>query len=192
MSIEQITAILALLGTIVTGVLFLWRIFKHINKFTGEQEKIKECLKIIKQEVTPNGGKSIKDTINNLKATVDRIEKRQKISDQRTKASLHHIEHPLFETDKEGRLHWYNEAFKQITLENGSVDGHDWLSIVDEEYRQSVINEVKSCLRMCRKIDIETISISGKGIRFIGYPYKIDHCSHEGFLIHLYISGDKK
>lgn len=187
---DQAAAIATLLGASGTALVAIWRVFKYCRKFLDEQRQIKDHLKVIKQEVTPNGGGSMKDIINNLKSTVDRIETRQKILDQRSKATLHHTSHPLFETDKEGRLTWHNEALKNETLENGSLEGYDWFSIVDEHYREEFITEIKSCLRMCRKIDIETVSVNGCTIRFVGFPYKTGSSVHEGFLIHLFKVGE--
>lgn len=190
LSQDQAAAIATLSGALGAALVSLWRIFKYCRKFLDEQAQIKDHLKIIKQEVTPNGGGSMKDTINNLKYVVDRIEVRQKILDQRSKATLHHTSHPLFETDKDGRLTWYNEALREQTLENGSLEGHDWFSIVDEDAREAFITEIKSCLRMCRKIDIETVSVNGCLIRFVGFPYKVGNSSHEGFLVHLFKVGE--
>lgn len=187
---DQAAAIATLIGACIPFFVGIWRVIKYLRKFLDEQRQIKDHLKVIKQEVTPNGGGSMKDIINNLKLAVDRIEIRQKILDQRSKATLHHTDHPLFETDKEGRLTWYNEALRDQTLENGSLEGHDWFSIVDEDSREAFITEVKSCLRMCRKIDIETISVNGCTIRFVGFPYKVGNSNHEGFLIHLLKVGE--
>lgn len=190
LSQDQAAAIATLIGASGGILVGLWRILRYSRRFLDEQRQIRECLKIIKQEVTPNGGGSMKDVINNLKLTVDRIEIRQKILDQRSKATLHHTPHSLFETDREGRITWYNEAFKESTKENGSLDGHDWFSIVDEELREGFITEIKSCLRMCRKIDIETVSVNGCPIRFVGFPYKVGSSTHEGFLVHLFKIGE--
>lgn len=192
LSQEYFTAIATLSGVIGSSIIVLWKIFKVSKNFTDEHDNIKKCLAIIKGEVTPNGGGSIKDIICQLRNMVERIEIRQKIVDQRTKAILHHSNSALFETDKDGRLVWYNELFTNITRENGSLNGYDWFSMVDEELRENFINEVKSCLKMCRKIDIETTSINGSRIRFIGYPYRIGISKHEGFLIHLYLNGENK
>ena len=111
----------------------------------------------IKKEVTPNSGSSMKDTINGLKIAIDRIEVRQQVIDQRTKATLHYnTEFALFEVDRSGRIVWNNDAFKKLTDDNGRMDGTDWFAIVE------------------------------KFIHFSGYPYKVDENNHEGFLIHLY------
>jgi len=190
LSQDQAAAIATLIGASGTILLAIRKITKWFKAFFDEQVRIADNLKIIKQEVTPNGGGSMKDIINNLKSTVDRIEIRQKILDQRSKATLHYSSQPLFETDKNGRLTWYNEALKTETLDLGCLEGHNWFSIVDEKYREEFITEVNSCLNMCRKIDIETFSVNGCTVRFVGFPYKVANSIHEGFLIHFFQIGE--
>ena len=184
---EVLAAIGALSGLIGTVTVALWRIFKQVRKFVEEQEKIQDCVATIKKEVTPNSGSSMKDTINGLKIAIDRIDVRQQVIDQRTKATLHYnTEFALFEVDRSGRIVWNNDAFKKLTDDNGRMDGTDWFAIVEENFRPAFIEEINSCLRMGRKIDIDTVSQKGKFIHFSGYPYKVDENNHEGFLIHLY------
>lgn len=180
-----------LLGIIGSAIVILWKVFKYSSKFLLEQEKIKDCLSMIKKEVQPNGGSSMKDTINGLKISIDRIEIRQQVIDQRTKAGLHYKSQPLFEINNSGNIVWYNEAFKKLTEENGTMEGRDWFSLIEENFRPAFIEEVNSCLRMGRKIDIDTVSQNGKLIHFVGYPYKIENDTHEGFLVHLYL-GERK
>jgi hypothetical protein len=122
-----------------------------------------------------------------LRRTCDRIEVRQKVLDQRSKAALHYTNRPLFEVDTLGRMNWYNEAFGDLTRDNGNCDeGFDWLTIIDDQEREGFLKEFNSCLQMCRKVDIETVSVHGRRIHFVGFPYKISNGIHEGFLIHLY------
>ena len=189
--IGQAIEYLTLLGIAGSTIVALWHIFKFANRFLQEQEKIKDCLSMIKKEVQPNGGSSMKDTINGLKISIDRIEIRQQVIDQRTKAGLHYKSQPLFEINNSGNIVWYNEAFKKLTEESGTIEGRDWFSLIEENFRPNFIEEVNSCLRMGRKIDIDTVSQNGKFIHFVGYPYKIENDTHEGFLVHLYL-GERK
>lgn len=188
---ELVGTIAALIGLVSPVLLFLWKTLKGVKKFVSDQEVIKKSINDIKAEVTQNGGKSIKDVVNSLKSTAERIETRQKVLDQRSKAALHYTERPLFETDKSGKLIWSNEAFQKLTRENGVLEGHDWLAMIHEDEREAFISEVKSCLRMCRKIVIETESVNGNKISFLGYPYKTGSDTHEGFLIHVYTGENK-
>lgn len=183
---DQIISILTLIPLIIPLVAVLWKIYKNINQFIVEQETVKKTVQEIKAEVTHNGGKSIKDVVNSLKMSLERIEARQKILDQRSKTALQYDERALFEIDKTGRLIWSNESFQQLTKKHGNIRGYDWLALINEEDRETFINEIKSCLQMCRKIAIETETVDDESIGFLGFPYKSDHDSHEGFLIHVY------
>lgn len=152
------------------------------------QNEMRHSIETIKAEVTPNGGSSIKDVIIKLNQTCNRVENRQKIIDQRSKAALHYQKECLFETDNKGNMLWANEAFYQETVDMGDIsDGLDWVSIVDEDYREDFLKEFESCLQMGRRLDVESTSMDGRNIHFVGYPYRLDLKSHEGFLIHLKI-----
>jgi len=187
LSQEEFTAVATLVGMIGSVVIFLWKVFKTSKIFLRDHEEVKKSIETIKSEVMPNGGTSIKDTINCLKDTCQRIEITQKVLDQRSKAALHYTGRPLFETDKVGRVTWSNESFQELTKEHGKFsEGLDWICIIDEEEREEFLKEFSSCLEMCRRVDIETESVDGQKIHFLGYPYRISEKSHEGFLIHLY------
>lgn len=185
-NIEEIVAVITLLGFGFSGLLFLWKVFKASKVFLTDHEELKEAIQVIRSEVTPNGGSSLKDVVNKLKITCDRIEIRQKLLDQRSKAALHYQTKPLFETDRSGNLTWCNEAFRDLAeINEGDCKDSDWIALIDEEERENFLKELESCLKMCRKLDITTVSVNGSTIHFMGYPYRIGKGLHEGFLIHL-------
>ena len=184
---EVIAIVLPLLGAIGGLFAFVWRkLIKPANSFLRDHEKIKASIQTIKEEVVTNGGRSLKDAVIQLKGTCDRIEDRQKVINQRSKASLHYQNEALFETDEDGKLIWINDKFYQVTGETlTNMEGYNWVTIIDEPEREGFLKEFLSCIEMCRKVDIETTSMSGKTIRFVGYPYKITDKAHQGFLVHL-------
>ena len=184
---EIIAIVLPLLGAIGGLFAFVWRkLIKPANGFLKDHEKIKASIQTIKEEVVTNGGRSLKDAVIQLKGTCDRIEDRQKVINQRSKASLHYQNEALFETDEDGKLIWINDKFYQVTGETlTNMEGYNWVTIIDEPEREGFLKEFLSCIEMCRKVDIETTSMSGKTIRFVGYPYKITDKAHQGFLVHL-------
>jgi PAS domain S-box-containing protein len=184
---EIIAIVLPLLGAIGGLFAFVWRkLIKPANGFLKDHEKIKASIQTIKEEVITNGGRSLKDAVVCLKATCERIEDRQKVINQRSKASLHYQNEALFETDEDGKLIWINDKFYQVTGETlTNMEGYNWVTIIDEPEREGFLKEFLSCIEMCRKVDIETTSMSGKTIRFVGYPYKITDKAHQGFLVHL-------
>jgi hypothetical protein len=186
---EQITFIFSLLGGIITFLSVLWvRVARPIFKLVDNQEAITSSIETIRKELTTNGGNSVKDAIIELKGTCKRIENRQKIIEQRTKAALHYNEVSLFETDEHGRLTWTNNNFYELTKDEvSSVDGYDWLIYIKDSERDQFFQEFKSCLAMNRKFNKISTNCKGEKIKFLGFPYKIDDNTHGGFIIQLSI-----
>jgi PAS domain-containing protein len=182
---EHITLIFSILGGLGTFLSLLWvKLIKPIIKLLQNQEQVTKTLDTIKKELTTNGGNSLKDTIIDLKKTCNRIEIRQKVMEQRTKASLHYNNIALFETDDHGRLIWTNNSFYELTSNSiDSVDGYDWLTYIDEDDREDFFIEFKSCINMNRKFVKITKNCEGKNIKLVGFPYKINDEKHGGFLV---------
>ena len=187
-TIDEIVAIASLVGAIGSAIIFLWRFFKVTRVWFKDQKEIKNSILEIKSEVIYNGGGSIKDLVLKLSNTCDRMEVRQTVIDQRSKIALHYQDMCLFETDREGNLIWANENFYQQTVGQGDISGGlDWVTVIDDEERGNFLDELNSCLMMSRRIDIETVSVDKRKLRFIGHPYRLDDGQHEGFLIHIKI-----
>ncbi len=185
-SSETLTVMFTGISGIAAFAVWVYKkLIKPTQQFLDDQEDIKKAIKTIESEVVTNGGSSIKDAVNSLTKTCHNIEKNQKVLDQRSKASLHYHELPLFEVDNRGRIVWYNKEFSVIYENEGELKGYDWISMIAEEEREEFIKEFISCVEMCRKLDIETVSMNGIEIHFVGYPYRVSEDNHEGFLIHL-------
>lgn len=186
--------IFSIFFSFVTFIAFLWKKWlKPIAKIVEDNNEIRNTLETIKKEVTTNGGKSIKDTINSLKNTCENIEVTQKIIEQRGKSSLHYNNYALFETDKEGHLVWVNEKFHEITGKTQSdLEGYDWISYIKSDERNGFLEEFSSCLRMCRKLEFITFNENNEKIKLVGYPYKVSDNTHGGFLIHIsFLTGEQ-
>jgi hypothetical protein len=184
---EHITFIFSLFGGIITFLSVVWvKIIKPIFQIIDNQEELSGSINTIKKELTTNGGNSIKDAIIDLRGTCNRIEDRQRVIEQRTKAALHYNNAALFETDKNGRLTWTNSNFYDLTSNSvSSVDGYDWLTYICEEDREELFEEFKSCLEMNRKFIKLTTNCDGEKIKLVGFPYKISDDSHGGFIINI-------
>jgi hypothetical protein len=182
---EHITLIFSVVGGIGTFFSLVWvKVVKPTLKFVRGQEEVHQSINTIKKELTTNGGNSLKDAVLDLKSTMSRMEKRQKVIEQRTKAALHYNDSILFETDDHGRLTWTNDKFYELTQDViNSVDGYDWLNYVAEEDRQDLFDELKSCLKMSRKLVKTVKSIDNKTVKMTGFPYRINEKEHGGFLI---------
>lgn len=182
---ESITLICTLLGAGGTILSLVWvKAIKPTISFLQSQEIITKSIQDIRKELTTNGGNSLKDSIIELKGTCNRIETRQKVLEQRSKAALHYNNAALFETDTTGRLTWTNNSFYELTADSiNSVDGYDWLNYIYEDDREDVFEEFKSCIDMNRKFVKIVKNCNGKNIKLVGFPYKINEQTHGGFLI---------
>lgn len=182
---ENITFITSLLGGVVTFISIIWmKVIKPIVTIIDNQEKVKNTVESIKKELTTNGGNSLKDTIIDLRGTCSRIENRQKVIEQRTRAALHYNNVALFETDEQGRLTWTNSNFYDLTSDSvSSVEGYDWLTYIKEEEREDLFDEFKSCLDMNRKFLKIVTNCNNEKIKLVGFPYKINEQSHGGFIV---------
>ena len=181
--LEYVPLFLSIVGGFVTFFSLIWvKLISPMIKMLDDNDKVHEAIKTIKSELTTNGGNSLKDAIVDLRKTCHRIEIRQKIIEQRTKAGLHYSNTPLFETDNNGRLIWNNSLFFDF-IGSYDVEGYDWLNFIQEEDRDELLREFKSCLNTNRKFAKETKTCEGKGVNIIGFPYRISDNEHGGFLV---------
>lgn len=183
---QLLTTALSVIGSLVLpAVGWMWmKIIQPLMRIVASQEEFRESINSIKNEIHTNGGSSIKDTLSKVNQTCDRIEVRQKIIDQRTKAALHYSGVPLFETDRYGRIVWSNTQFNHLLKEhNRLLEGYDWLSLIKDDEQDETLEQFRSCLEMNRKFSKQTELDDGTPIRMVGYPLKISHEEHGGFVV---------
>lgn len=182
---EIIAILIGSLGSLIGFFTLAWKkIISPLIKLCKNQDFFIESVTEIRQELKTNGGNSIKDAIINLRDTCQRIENRQRVIVQRTKAALHYSNVPLFETDEKGRLVWSNAYLCELTKNIAtSVEGFDWINLFKEEEREEVMAEFQSCLKMNRRFSKISILQNGVEVRLLGYPYRISDTEHGGFLI---------
>jgi hypothetical protein len=181
--LENIPLIASVLGGLITFFSIVWmKVFKPLVYFLNHQDKLNNAISDIKHELTTNGGNSLKDSIVDLRKTCHRIEIRQKIIEQRTKAGLHYSNVPLFETDNNGRLIWNNNLFFQF-LNSYNVEGYDWLNFITEYDRESVLKEFRSCLNTNRRMQKVVETTDGRAVTITGFPYRISDDEQGGFLV---------
>lgn len=132
------------------------------------------------------------DHIIGMMYSLQRIEARQNVIEHRTKAALHYSNMALFETDSDGRLIWSSSNLMDMTKNltttwsrtaSYMVEGFDWVNFFDEDDREDILSEFKSCLKMNRRFSKVTKLTNGTPIRLLGYPYKITEAEHGGFLV---------
>jgi hypothetical protein len=164
---ENITLIFSIFGGLGTFFSIIWvKVIKPAIKLVQGQEEVFKSLETIKKELTTNGGNSLKDAVVDLRSTCNRMEKGQKVIEQRTKAA------------------WTNNNFYELTQDViNSVEGYDWLNYAAEEEREDLFDELKSCLKMNRKLVKTVKTVDGKTVKMTGFPYRINEKEHGGFLV---------
>ena len=182
---EFIAIIIGSLGSLAGFFTLAWKkVVSPLVKLCKNQDFFVESVQEIRKELKTNGGNSIKDAIINLRDTCQRIENRQRVIVQRTKAALHYSNVALFETDETGRLVWSNANLCEITKDiTTSIEGFDWINLFKEEEREEVMAEFRSCLLMNRRFSKITTLQNDVQVRLLGYPYRISDTEHGGFLI---------
>lgn len=187
MGVEDFTVVVTMLTTLVGFLGAVWlKVLRPAMKFIDKHDDVVESINCIEQELTCNGGSSLKDAVLTLNITCARIEDRQTVTEQRTKASLHYSNVALFETDKKGRLIWTNEPFYLLTGHTlTDSKGYDWITYIHENEREEFLQEFESCLEMNRKFSKDLTTSNGDRMRMVGYPYRLNDNEQGGFLISL-------
>ncbi len=184
---EELTILLGAGGAIITFISIVWvKVIKPAITFMDNHETVAESVEEIKKELSTNGGNSLKDAVCELGLTCSRIERRQSVIEQRTKAALHYTPSALFETDHTGRLVWTNEPFFQLTHHTlTDVEGFDWLTYINEEDREEFFQEFQSCLEMNRRFNkiVKTSDNTPRTVRMLGFPYRLNEKEQGGFLV---------
>lgn len=188
-STELVAIAIGSVSTVIGFFAFLWKRFikpliKLIKNHDVFIKSVDDLRLLMEKELKTNGGNSIKDAIIDMRETCNRIENRQRVITQRTKAALHYSNVALFETDEDGRLVWSNSGLSQMV--NGttnSIEGYDWINLIKEDEREEVMDEFRSYIEMNRRFSKVTKLQNDTPIRLLGYPYRISDSEHGGFLV---------
>jgi PAS domain-containing protein len=111
-------------------------------------ERIETGLNTLVAEVKPNGGSSIKDSINRIDTRVEHIQARVRYQDETNPIAK-------FELDHLGECTFANDAFCEILHANeGDLLFAQWYAFVDPEDRGNCIRSVKEAIEYKFPIDI--------------------------------------
>jgi len=101
----------------------------------------------ISNEFKTNGGKSLKDQINDLQVSTKTILYRQRwILDNR--------EEPIFETDEHGNFTWVNDAFVRLTDRPfRELQNNNWINSLKEDSREEITESWKIAIENKRTFE---------------------------------------
>lgn len=112
----------------------LMLLVKRVSEFIDQ-------VNYITKELKPNGGSSLKDTINRICQIVEKLDQRQRSLCQFDPSAI-------FELDRTGGCLWANNSFLDLTgRHTEDITGMGWLNVVAEEDRGRVSREWQQCVR---------------------------------------------
>ena len=160
---QQLAGMAAVLGSVVVALGWLWRVTPRVWKWVKYKmggalrediTELKTQMTFIVSELKPNGGASIRDSLN-------RIEIRQVLQEQRQKAILSDMSVGVFEADNEGHYLWVNRKYLRMTGRAPSeVNGSGWINTVAERDRERVMSEWTEAVATGREFEGDYLMIT--------------------------------
>jgi PAS domain S-box-containing protein len=143
---------------------------KRLKETREIQVKLKTILPKIAQELTPNGGSSLRDTI-------DRIDKNVKILDSRQKVMMVSTGKAWFEADIHGKYTYVCRNWTELTgLSLVEARGNGWVLGVHPDDRVKVFEEWEQAVEQDREFLMNYRYVDRKGHSTMcevhGYPYR--------------------
>ena len=142
--LESLGVILGLLASAAAVLRVLWvvapKLYKKlrhnmfgIGDIKTDIAALTEQVGLVVMELQPNGGASVRDSLN-------RIELRQVLQEQRQKAILSDMSVGVFETNDEGEYVWVNRKYLRMTgRAPDEVKGSGWINTVAHRDRERVV-----------------------------------------------------
>ncbi len=145
------TGISAIFGFLV---LFYRKVLRPVFEIAKKAGKTIEKIDRIFEELTPNNGSSIKDTINKIDRGLTEVGEMQK-------AILADDDKAHFKTDAKGNYLWVNRTYSRTVERTPSeLMGHGWANAVAHEHRDYIVNSwyeaVKENREFTAKFNFET------------------------------------
>jgi PAS domain S-box-containing protein len=135
-----------------------------VNNF----DEVISSQKRIEAELSTNGGKSLKDTVNRIDRKTEHLQARARHQDN-------HSVRPIFELDASGGLTFANAALcETLGVDEEDLMFRNWVSRVVPEQRQSILREIADAVDNKMPLDA-MIRFNGKGgivtMHFTAQPY---------------------
>jgi len=125
------------------------------KKITFLQEIHYKEVTEIKKELTPNGGTSLKDTVNKIAVAVDTLALQGTRMELRQQNILNSVAVPIFETDKNGECVFANKAYLDLIGRSmDEIKGPSWINMIHPEDRTKVQDEWDRAIEQKRNFEL--------------------------------------
>lgn len=131
--------------SVLGAIKYIWKPLKvKYAKFSG----FYDTCTYISKEIKPNGGSSMKDSVEGLKLSIDAVLATVVRLDQRQISFAHQSEKGIFESDLNGDCIFVNRAYCRITGRSpDEAFGKGWKAFISYEDREAVIEEWYACVK---------------------------------------------
>ena len=110
--------------------------------------KSSNTIDFISKEIKPNGGSSLRDSVEGLKTSIDSVLATVVRLDQRQISFAHQSEKGIFESDLNGDCIFVNRAYCRITGRSpDEAFGKGWKTFISPEDRDKVVEEWYDCVK---------------------------------------------
>ncbi len=147
--VSHLTAILAAVISSLSSVIVTWWIANHRakRKERATFAQLASDVKAIREQVFPNGGGSMRDCL-------DRMEEKQLVASQTTRAYQQHLQVPFWEAEPDGSILWCNGAFaKLLGVATEELKFHGWMSMICDADLYEVQNKMAAVASHNRHLD---------------------------------------
>ncbi len=105
-------------------------------------------LKVLIAQLTPNGGTSLRDSVNRIEQHVGELTAVNEAVQQLSRK-------PMFKTDPAGNCIWINTSYSITTGKDiEDLKGEGWLSVIHPDHRKMVCDEWESAVNDHRRFDL--------------------------------------
>lgn len=130
---------------------------KKLEPYTNMTEnigKINENITDIKKELTHNSGTSLKDFVSQIKTDVKSNTQLTTTILNRQRWMLDNRSEPIFETNKDGKFTWVNDAFIRLT-DRGfkELKDNNWVNVLHEDIRNDIAKDWYLAISMQRNFE---------------------------------------
>lgn len=148
----ELVALLIALGTVGSAV---WKyVIKPIVKWGQGITEMRLKVESIWSQLQPNGGNSLFDRVARLAELGERIETRQRISEQVDKQMFAALAIGVFWADVRGRCTDVSRTYCRITGRTAEeMQGLNWTTYVHADDQEGVIEEWRSCVAETRQFE---------------------------------------
>ncbi len=164
---KDIASFLGMLGAMYYFICRTMKKLEPYTNMTGSINRINQNITDIKKELTNNSGTSLKDFVYEIKADVKSNTVLTTTILNRQRWMLDNRTEPIFETNKDGKFTWVNDAFIRLT-DRGfrELKDNNWVNILHEDIRNDITNDWYLAISMQRNFEHNIKIVDNKNCIF--------------------------